>query len=90
MTTATYKTTWTTLAIVGFSGSVAESYHSENRAAHGGVCLLQVRKVKNGLDGLMARRVNSNSNGAQKEVGKAFLIDDVMLAQWHRIAKAAR
>ena len=88
MTTATYKTTWTTLAIVGFSGSVAESYSSENRAAHGAVCLLQVRKVKNGLNGLMARKVNSN--GQDKEFGKAFLIDDVTLAKWHRIAKAAR
>ena len=76
------------MAIVGFSGSVAESYRRENRAAHGGVCLLQIRKAKNGLDGLMARKVNSN--GTQKEVGKAFLIDDVTLAQWHRIAKAAR
>ena len=84
----TYKKTWTTLAIVGYTGSVAESYRSENRSAHGGVCLLQVRKVKNGLDGLMARRVNSN--GTHKETGKAFLIDDVTLAQWHRIAKAAR
>ena len=88
MTTETYKTIWTTLAIVGFSGSVAESYRSENRAAHGAVCLLQIRRVKNGLDGLMARKVNSN--GTQKEVGKAFLIDDVTLSQWHRIAKAAR
>ena len=76
------------MAIVGFKGSVAESYNSENRAAHGGVCLLQVRKVKNGLGGLMARKVNSNGN--HKEIGKAFLIDDVTLAQWHRIAKAAR
>ena len=88
MTTATYKTTWTTLAVVGFSGSVAESYRSENRAAHGGVCLLQVRKVKNGLDGLVARKVNTNGN--HREIGKSFLIDDVTLAQWHRIAKAAR
>jgi hypothetical protein len=44
--------------------------------------------VKNGLDGLMARRVNSN--GSHQEVGKAFLIDDVTLAKWHQIAKAAR
>jgi hypothetical protein len=85
---ATYKRTWTTLAIVGYTGSVAESYAKENRSAHGGVCLLQIRKVKNGLDGLMARRVNSN--GTHQEIGKAFLIDDVTLAKWHRIAKAAR
>ena len=88
MATATYKRTWTTLAIVGYTGSVAESYGKENKSAHGGVCLLQVRKVKNGLDGLMARRVNSN--GSHQEVGKAFLIDDVTLARWHKIAKAAR
>ena len=88
MATATYKRTWTTLAIVGYTCSVAESYGKENKSAHGGVCLLQIRKVKNGLDGLMARRVNSN--GSHQEVGKAFLIDDVTLAKWHRIAKAAR
>jgi predicted amino acid dehydrogenase len=88
MAAATYKRTWTTLAIVGYTGSVAESYGKENKSAHGGVCLLQVRKVKNGLDGLMARRVNSN--GSHQEVGKAFLIDDVTLARWHKIAKAAR
>ena len=85
MTIATYKTIWTTLAIVGFSGSVADSYRSENRAAHGAVCLLQVRRNEAGL---MARKVNAN--GTQKEIGKTFLIDDVTLAQWHRIAKAAR
>jgi hypothetical protein len=49
---------------------------------------LQIRKVKNGLDGLMARRVNSN--GTHQEIGKPFLIDDVTLARWHKIAKAAR
>jgi hypothetical protein len=88
MATATYKRTWITLAIVGYTGSVAESYGKENKSAHGGVCLLQVRKVKNGLDGLMARRVNSN--GSHQEIGKPFLIDDVTLAKWHQIAKAAR
>ena len=88
MAAATYKRTWTTLAIVGYTGSVAESYGKENRSAHGGVCLLQVRKVKNGLDGLMARRVNSN--GRHQEVGKAFLIDDATLANWHQIARTAR
>ena len=86
MTTAIVTSTWTTLAIVGYRGSVAESARDENRAAHGGVCLLQVRRNKAGLR--IGRKVNSNGN--HKEFGKAFLIDDVTLAQWHRIAKAAR
>ena len=86
MIAAIVTSTWTTLAIVGYRGSVAESARDENRAAHGGVCLLQVRRNKAGLR--IGRKVNSN--GQNKEVGKAFLIDDVTLAQWHRIAKAAR
>jgi predicted amino acid dehydrogenase len=85
MATATYKRTWTTLAIVGYTGSVAESYAKENRSAHGGVCLLQVQQLANGV---MARRVNSN--GEHKEFGKPFEIDAGTLARWHQIAKAAR
>jgi hypothetical protein len=85
MATATYKRTWTTLAIVGYTGSVADGYATANRSAHGGVCLLQVQQLANGV---VARRVNSN--GSHQEVGKAFLIDAVTLAKWHQIAKAAR
>lgn len=82
---ATIKATWTTLAIAGFSGSVAASYHSENRAAHGGVCLLQVRRNKAGLR--IGRRVNSNGN--HKEFGKAFPLFAQTLAQWEMIAADA-
>jgi hypothetical protein len=85
MTTATYKRTWTTLAIVGYTGGVADGYATANRSAHGGVCLLQVQQLANGV---VARRVNSN--GTHQEIGKPFLIDDVTLAKWHQIAKAAR
>jgi hypothetical protein len=85
MATATYKRTWTTLAIVGYTGGVADGYATANRSAHGGVCLLQVQQLANGV---MARRVNSN--GEHKEFGKPFEIDAGTLAKWHQIAKAAR
>lgn len=83
MTTATIKTTWQTLAIVGYTRSVSRD---ENRAAHGGVCLLQARKTKDGLR--MGRKINSN--GRHKEVGEAFLLSDEMLGNWQQIAKEAR
>jgi hypothetical protein len=82
MTTA-IKTTWTTVAIVGYAGSVSRN---ENRSAHGGVCLLQVRKNKDGLR--MGRNVNSN--GRHKEIGEAFLLSEERLSQWERIAKESR
>ena len=82
MTTA-IKTTWTTVAIVGYSGSVSRN---ENRSAHGGVCLLQARKNKDGLR--MGRKVNSN--GRHKEIGEAFLLSEDHLARWKQIAKESR
>ena len=75
-------TKWSTVAIVGFSGSVSRD---ENRAAHGGVCLLQARK---GTNGILGRKVNSN--GRYQEVGKAFYLDAQRLAQWEAIAKNAK
>jgi hypothetical protein len=75
------KTTWTTVAIVGYAGSVSRN---ENRSAHGGVCLLQARKSKDGLK--MGRKVNSN--GKHKEISEAFPLSEERLSQWERIAKA--
>lgn len=70
-------TKWTTIAIVGFSGSVSRS---ENRAAHGAVCLLQARRVATGV---LGRKVNSN--GRHSEIGDSFPLSDVTLAQWSKI-----
>ena len=85
MIAAIVTSTWTTLAIVGYRGSVAESARDENRAAHGGVCLLQVRRNKAGLR--IGRRVNSNGN--HKEFGKTFPLFAQTLAQWEMIAADA-
>lgn len=78
----TFTTRWTTLAVRGYQGSVARN---EDRRAHGGVCLLQVRR---GAQGLLGRLVNSN--GRFREVGEAFALDDFTLASWQGIARAAR
>lgn len=77
---ATATTTWTTLAIVGYQCSVSRD---ENRSAHGGICLLQIRRGKNGL---LGRRVNSN--GRHREIGEAFDLDADTLAHWESIAKS--
>jgi hypothetical protein len=76
-------TKWATVAIVGYAGSVSRN---ENRSAHGGVCLLQVRKNQDGLR--LGRKVNSN--GKHKEIGEAFLLHEERLAQWEQIAKESR
>ena len=76
-------TKYTTIATVGYSGSV--NSRNENRAAHGAVCHLQARK---GAYGVIGRRVNSN--GRHQETGEAFALDADTLAHWERIAKSAR
>lgn len=76
-------TKYTTIATVGYSGSV--NSRNENRAAHGAVCHLQARK---GAHGVIGRRVNSN--GRHQETGEAFALDADTLAHWERIAKSAR
>ena len=75
--TTSITTKWTTIAIVGYSGSVSRD---ENRAAHGGVCLLQARKGKSGV---LGRKVNSN--GRATETGKSFSLDAETLAHWQSI-----
>lgn len=74
-------TRWITLAITGYRGSVSRN---EERRAHGGVCLLQVRR---GANGTLGRRVNST--GRFQEIGEAFKMDDATLASWEAIAKAS-
>ena len=58
-------TKFATICTVGFSGPVSRD---ENRAAHGGVCLIQVRRGARGC--LLARKVNAN--GRHREIGAAF------------------
>ena len=74
---------YTTIATIGFSGSVNSS--NENRAAHGAVCHMQARK---GANGIIGRKVNSN--GRHQEVGEAFELDADTLAQWTRIEQSSR
>lgn len=73
---------WTTIAVVGYTEAVS---HSQNRAAHGGVCLLQARR---GSAGLLGRKVNSN--GRHDEIGESFPLDQERLAQWEKIAASSR
>ena len=74
---------YTTIATIGFSGSVNSS--NENRAAHGAVCHMQARK---GANGIIGRKVNSN--GRHQEVGEAFELDADTLAQWTSIEQSSR
>lgn len=73
---------FTTIATVGFSGSVSSN---QNPAAHGAVCHLQARKT---ADGIVGRKVNSN--GRHSETGLAFQLDADTLAQWQRIDRCSR
>lgn len=79
MTTQTTHITrkWKTIAMIGYSDSVSRH---ENRAAHGGVCMLQARRGKRGL---LGRKVNST--GRQCETGESFPLDATTLAQWQMI-----
>lgn len=69
-----------TIAVVGFTAPVAQP---ENRAAHGGVCLLQAKKSKCGK--IIARKINST--GMHLETGKPYEIDDEQLAHWQSLAR---
>lgn len=83
MTTTKITSKWTTVATVGYSGSV--SSRNENRSAHGGVCHLEARKGKSGLLGR-----KTNSNGRHIEVGDSFPLDAETLARWESIAASSR
>jgi hypothetical protein len=72
---------WRTVAIVGFTGAVSRDH---DRRAHGGVCLLQLRRQRGG--GILARRVNSN--GRHAEVGTPWTPDADTVAHWGRIGGA--
>lgn len=69
---------WKTICILGYNGSVSRE---GNRSAHGGVCLHQARKAKDGR--IMARKVNTN--GRHEEVGDTFEIDADRLAHWQSL-----
>lgn len=76
-TTITNK--YTTICTVGYSGSVSRD---ENRAAHGAVCHIQVRKSSGRI---LARKVNTN--GRHREIGEAFEPTTIEIAHWESIAQ---
>jgi hypothetical protein len=78
MTTIQINTRFTTIATVGYTGSVTRN---ENRAAHGGVCLLQVKR--NAFGKAIGRKINSN--GRHLEVSKPFELDAATLDHWFTI-----
>lgn len=85
MTTTTVKTTcrWATVCTVGYTGSVSRN---ENRAAHGGVCHVLLRRNAGGK--VVARKVNSN--GRHQEVGETFAPTAEQIEHWNSIAAASR
>jgi hypothetical protein len=73
---------WTTICTVGYTGSVSRD---ENRAAHGGVCHIQLRQSARGP---VARKINSN--GRHKEVGEVFAATTDQIEHWATIAASSR
>jgi hypothetical protein len=71
---------WATAAIVGYTGAVSRD---EDRRAHGGVCLLQLRRSRSGI---LARKVNSN--GRHEEIGTPWTPDAETVAHWIRLGGA--
>jgi hypothetical protein len=80
--TATVTSKYQTICTVGYTGSVSRD---ENRAAHGGVCHIQLR---HGANGIRARKVNSN--GRFEEIGPSFVPTAEQVSHWEAIAKASR
>jgi hypothetical protein len=80
--TMTITTKYQTICTVGYQGSVSRD---ENRAAHGSVCHIQVRRAGGRV---LARKVNAN--GRHREVGDAFEPTADQLARWESIAKSSR
>lgn len=79
----TITSKYQTICTVGYQGSV--SRRSENRAAHGAVCHIQVRRAGGRV---LARKVNSN--GRHIETGEAFAATAEQIANWESIAKSSR
>lgn len=73
--------TWKTVAYVGYSHSV--NPYNENRSAHGGVCLMQSRKLRGRLQGRYV-----NSNGGHTEEGEPFDLTSKELENWEAIARS--
>jgi len=74
---------WSTICTVGYTGSVSRN---ENRSAHGGVCLVQVRLDSRGKT--IARKVNSN--GRHHEIGEPFEPTNEQIEYWLKIEASAR
>ncbi len=70
---------YSTVCHVGYGGSVSRN---EDRRAHGGVCLIQVRRGKTGI---IARKINSN--GRYQEIGEPFEPTAEQLENWQRIGR---
>jgi hypothetical protein len=79
----TITTRWQTLATTRY---VAPLAIPSNPAAHGGACLLQIRRDRLGGD-LIGRRVNTN--GRHQEISEPFAMDSETLERWQAIAAAA-
>lgn len=71
---------WQTFCTLGYMGSVSRD---ENRSAHGGVCLHQARRARDGR--ILARKVNSN--GRHEEIGEPFEITAERLAHWQELGR---
>ena len=80
---------WTTIAIVGYAGTASGAHYTptgENRAAHGGVCYLQVRRTPKGV--VLGREVNGNGN--HEEVGKPWALSADEIEGWSAAAARER
>ena len=71
---------WRTVATIAYAGGVSRD---EDRRAHGGVLLLQLRRARSGI---LARKVNSN--GRWQEIGTPWTPDADTVAHWCRIGGA--
>jgi hypothetical protein len=70
-----------TIATVGYTAPVSRD---ENRAAHGGVCHIQGRRLPGGV--VAFRKVNSN--GQAEEVGKSWNPDSDEIEHWLSIGRS--
>lgn len=74
---------WRTIAFIGYQHSV--NPYNENPSAHGGVCLLQARKLRGKLQGRYV-----NTNGCHEEVGEPFALSEEKLEHWRSLERCSR
>ena len=82
-------TKWRTIATVGFRGAAQGAHFTakgENRAAHGGVRHLQVKKNPRGV--ILGREVNSNGN--HEEIGNPWELTADEISAWESCAARER